>query len=570
MKNIIYLTLFSLSILHLFSQDQNMEGKVVDSLLSKSYEVLELSFIQNIKDSQKSSLYAHAMLEKARLAKDSLNILKGYTLLSYINDNNKSVIKYADQMISIAQVLKHDRYLCISYLNKANYYFYKRKFQEALDNYLKAKEFSSKFSRLNYLIIQNIGVLKSRLGEDTEALKIFKDNWKFVRQENYAVKDNPSYITTLFSLADSYRRVGIHDSASFYNKLGVKESLASENKNELYHFILNEGINKYDMGLIEIASDSVSKVITSYKKDIDNPNLIVAYYYYGKILSKNKVPVKAIQYFKKVDSLFTITQDIIPEARESYEYLINYYKKTGDSENQLRYVKRLLKVDSVLNDNYRYLSKKIAQEYDTPRLLKEKESIIADLKDENKFFSNGIFLTSIFLSISIIGLIYYYKRQKTIKKRFDDLINSSSQELSDTPKPISKPKSKSKTKSLDISDTIVESILNNLKDFENAANYLKPNITVGSLAKQFGTNSKYLSKVINDFKNKNFSVYINDLRIQYVIQKLKEDRKFRMYTIKAISSEIGFNTTEAFSKAFHKKTGIYPSYFIKNLDKLSD
>lgn len=561
MKNIIFLTLFLSHIIHLYPQNSVGEDIVNDSLQTKSYEALEMLFIQNMNDVEKSAVYAHATLQKAKLDKDSLRILKGYTLLTYIYDNDESVISYSDEMIRVATKLNNDRYICIGYLNKANYYFYKRKFQEALDNYLKARQYSSGFSRLNFLTIQNIGVLKSRLGEDDEALKIFKENWKFVQKENYVVKDNPNYITTLFCLADSYRRVGIHDSASFYNKLGVKESLQSDNKNELYHFILNEGVNRFDMGNLEIAMDSVSKAITMYREDIDNPNLIVAYYYYGKILVESKAPGKAIPYFKKVDSLFNITQDIIPEARESYEYLINHYKKDGDSENQLRYVKRLLKVDSVLNDNYRYISKKIAQEYDTPRLLKEKENIIADLKNENRFFSNGIFLTSLFLSISVIGLIYYYKRQKKIKKRFDDLINESSEEVTDKPK--------SKPKSLDISDTIVESILNNLKEFEATNDFLKPNITVGSLAKKFGTNSKYLSKVINDFKNKNFSVYINDLRIHYVIQKLKEDKKFRKYTIKAVSSEIGFNTTEAFSKAFHKKTGIYPSYFIKNLDKIS-
>ena len=35
----------------------------------------------------------------------------------------------------------------------------------------------------------------------------------------------------------------------------------------------------------------------------------------------------------------------------------------------------------------------------------------------------------------------------------------------------------------------------------------------------------------------------------------------------AIAQEVGFNNSESFSKAFYKKTGIYPSYFIKQLEK---
>ncbi|WP_159025502.1 AraC family transcriptional regulator [Aquimarina sp. Aq78] len=42
---------------------------------------------------------------------------------------------------------------------------------------------------------------------------------------------------------------------------------------------------------------------------------------------------------------------------------------------------------------------------------------------------------------------------------------------------------------------------------------------------------------------------------------------YRKYTVQAIAQEIGFNNSEAFSKAFYKKTGIYPSYFIKKLEK---
>ena len=85
------------------------------------------------------------------------------------------------------------------------------------------------------------------------------------------------------------------------------------------------------------------------------------------------------------------------------------------------------------------------------------------------------------------------------------------------------------------------------------------------MAKQFGTNSTYLSKVINLKKDKNFSQYINDLRIDYAIEQFEINTKFRKYTIKAIAGECGFKNAESFSKAFYKKWGIYPSYYLKQL-----
>jgi AraC-like DNA-binding protein len=64
----------------------------------------------------------------------------------------------------------------------------------------------------------------------------------------------------------------------------------------------------------------------------------------------------------------------------------------------------------------------------------------------------------------------------------------------------------------------------------------------------------------------NFANYMNEIRIDYAIVQLKENKLFRSYTIKAIAIESGFNNAQSFSIAFHKKTGIHPSYFLKQLE----
>jgi AraC-like DNA-binding protein len=64
---------------------------------------------------------------------------------------------------------------------------------------------------------------------------------------------------------------------------------------------------------------------------------------------------------------------------------------------------------------------------------------------------------------------------------------------------------------------------------------------------------------------KNFSHYINDLRIDFAIEELKENSTFRKYTIKAIANECGFKSAESFSKSFYKTYGIYPSFYLKQL-----
>ncbi len=120
--------------------------------------------------------------------------------------------------------------------------------------------------------------------------------------------------------------------------------------------------------------------------------------------------------------------------------------------------------------------------------------------------------------------------------------------------------------SFPLSKSILKNVLIRLREFEEKKDFLKPNITLPILSSKLNTNSKYLSKTINLHKKKSFTQYINDLRIEYLINRLNTDKKFTNYTIKAIAEEIGFNTANAFSKAFFKKIGKYPSDFIKDLE----
>ena len=57
------------------------------------------------------------------------------------------------------------------------------------------------------------------------------------------------------------------------------------------------------------------------------------------------------------------------------------------------------------------------------------------------------------------------------------------------------------------------------------------------------------------------------MRIESAVENLKNDSKLRKYTIQALAIEFGFNSAESFSTAFHKKTGIKPAYFIKELEE---
>ena len=109
-------------------------------------------------------------------------------------------------------------------------------------------------------------------------------------------------------------------------------------------------------------------------------------------------------------------------------------------------------------------------------------------------------------------------------------------------------------------------LLQRLQDFEKTTDYIRPDISLQNLAKKLDTNTKYLSEIINKHKQKNFNTYINELRINYITDKLKENTVYRNYQIKFLAEESGFSTHSAFAAAFKAVNGLSPAHYIQLLN----
>lgn len=107
-----------------------------------------------------------------------------------------------------------------------------------------------------------------------------------------------------------------------------------------------------------------------------------------------------------------------------------------------------------------------------------------------------------------------------------------------------------------------EQILYKLKKFESSKRFLSKDISLATLAGQFDTNTKYLSEIINSHYEINFNTYINRLRINYIVEKLKSDPNFIKYRISYLAENCGFTSHSSFATVFKSVTGISPIKFI--------
>lgn len=145
-------------------------------------------------------------------------------------------------------------------------------------------------------------------------------------------------------------------------------------------------------------------------------------------------------------------------------------------------------------------------------------------------------------------------------------------------KKISKTKSESKTEAkqkstklaINISSKTEQNLLDKLNEFESTKGFLKKEVNLNYLAKQFNTNTKYLSEIIKSYKNKNFNQYLNELRIDYLIEQLKTDDKVLNTKLSYLASDFGFNSHSSFSTIFTQYVGKTPSEYIKELKEIKN
>ncbi|WP_298548404.1 AraC family transcriptional regulator [uncultured Aquimarina sp.] len=554
-----------LYIVFVFFQNVNAQNDELskDSLTTKSYLELSKRFDQYKKDIDISKRYATAFLVKAKTENNIIKQADGYYMLAKIVDKPQA-LRYTDSIIDLTKEQDDFTYPAEAHLFKARLLGVTGRYRQAMEelveanNYANKKDNLSQQARIKYFI----AILKNNLGEHEETLEIFKSLIRYYEEKN---DDNEkyNYLKTLYALGDAYNRNKKYDSAFAENFKGIRFSLSLKDSVLYRRFLLSSAITHFYIEEYNASIDSIKKFKSLKNKKTDKILSMLADLYIGKSYIGLNQHESALPYLINVDYEIFENNRFSPDLRSVYESLIVVHKKLSDEKKQLYYINRLLSFDSITDQDTKVLYKKINSEYSTPNLLLEKQVIIDSLK-QNSQNRNIVIVFLVIFSFALLLFLYFNNKKKKIyQRRFQEMFD----EKKETIQVITEPEAKKQDQDIGISEDIVSDILRKLDVFEEKHEFLHSNITVSSLSKDLKTNSKYLSKTINFYKQKSFSNYINDLRIHFVVERLKSDTKFRKYTIKAIANESGFNTTEAFSKSFYKTTGIYPSFFLKQLEK---
>ncbi|MDV3796795.1 AraC family transcriptional regulator [Elizabethkingia anophelis] len=545
------------------------------NLEAQSYDDLRKKY-ENLKENDEKALSTVSLLiAKAKKEKSNEELMHAYEDAVYYSSKNENKIIYADSTIVTAKKTLNNDLISRSYLGKGIIYYYNlKRYKYALDEYLKAYEYSKKGND-NYQknkVIYHLGIVKSYLGYYNDALELFNECISYFEPKtignyhpNEIYNNSKGYLNSLHLAIVCYIHLGDFEKANFLtNKgLGFIERLG---KNE---FSLEKSYLLKCKGVLEFQNNDFNKAIQTFNQAIpilesnnDFAWASVVDFYIGKSYISLHQEDAAVAQFKKVDSIFQKHNFILPELRENYELLINYYRKNNDPKQELYYTKVLLKADGILTRDFTYLSSKIHREYDTQNLV----DIQNKLENQNKWGLGMIILLCIIVSVLVYNVWKYYQNEKKIKTKYKKLEDNLQHHIEPEPSSVPYENISSQSKST-MSEEVYKDLQDKLEKFEKEKQFLEKGMTLNKLANIFETNSTYLSQFINETKSMNFSRYLGILRINYITQLMYENEKYLNYTIQSLSDDCGIASRQNFSDLFQEINGLRPTEFIKKRKK---
>ncbi|MDN3724687.1 helix-turn-helix domain-containing protein [Aequorivita sp. SDUM287046] len=258
------------------------------------------------------------------------------------------------------------------------------------------------------------------------------------------------------------------------------------------------------------------------------------------------------------------------KALESYQTALKIATQFENHAYQAQISENLSSVYLALkNSDQFYAFKKEAQQLDTKTEIAEDQGVNAIYNYVNtnhttktetlkKNYAQNIWIFSAILGfIIILGLLLRFRYRSRFKQYQKFIAYNENRE-----RPTEELPTKEISKGLNIPVETENLLVKKLAHFENSKQFTKQDMSLALLAAHLDTNTKYLSEVINTHKGKNFNSYINELRINYIIDKLKNNRTYLQYKISYLAEESGFSSHSSFATVFKSVTGISPTVFI--------
>ena len=398
-----------------FSQNNNIEYLNYVKIEKKIDSLYDINHNEGIK-------LVKFYIKKSKKDKNNEALFYAYRYASKIFSSPQN-FQYTDSALITSKISNNKNLITDAYLNKGVVLMDASLYKLALDNILTANKYSLDLknpyitNKTKYFIAQNkiyLGLYEDANEELLQCISYFREN---VNKSSLGEDNEKYYLYSLMSILDTNTKIGKHSQ----NKPFLNEAYSYIDNKDLNiykpYFISCDGVDDYFLKNYKSAIKKLSDAIRLYN---DQWPHITDIFYIG--LSNWKLGKRdvAVKYFEEIDKEYDKSKKLNPEFRPAYELLIKYNDSIGNRDKQLKYINTLMSLDKNYEKNYKYLFSKINKEYDTHKLINEKNKIESSLKNQRTIISSILLLT-------ILASLFYWNRynslQKKYKEKFEEIIS---------------------------------------------------------------------------------------------------------------------------------------------------
>lgn len=387
-----------------------------------------------------------------------------------------------------------------------------------------------------------------------------------------AVKQNDTELQGSFltNIVAAYCKTGNVDKAwEYFHKL-EKMPFSEQTAHFIYY-------KMYNRARIATAEGKISEAISYHERTLQwvqahGLNAEYALYQYceiGQLYLKQGLYDKTVEYGNKC---------ILPAQQRKeldlltsvYKMLADAYSLKGDAEHETEFRRLYLALsDSIFNRSRIFSADKDLVEYEERQNNEQIDSL------------NGVIsmqtMAIVAISVALIGLVFLsfmlFRYNRKLKMAHRTLIDKNEQltkaeydrekmleQLLDKTENVDEMGKNSVGLDKEQMGTLLKRIMKVMGDNDIIS---KPDFSLNILADMVGSNTKYVSWVINDTYGKNFKTLLNEHRIREACKRLSDSEHYGNMTIQAIYEEVGYTNAVSFIRAFKKVNGMTPSEYQK-------
>ncbi len=520
-------------------------------------------------DYDRAAIYSHICLGQAYMmtgnVKEAYSHLGQAQIIGENNKNDSALCSVYNGLGLYCSNVKKDYYLSLTYFFKG----------------IEAAK-RSQYDRLYSLLLTNIAGIYY-LKSDTTGLKYALECYQLgeKNQDTFLIYSGATNTAYMYYLKGDYQQ------ALNYLKMAEKVMLKStfhdqSNVYNLYGHIMrkqgkpDDALRYYRLSLAKGNQSNVSSVIDAYQG-------------YAEVMMEQRKFTTAIDMLHKGLTL-SYRQGSTVYRSNLLHLLAQCYEACGKTTEALRYYKLYLnETDSLFSVEKELAVGEIRAKYDMERqenLIKENQ-----LELQEKEGKMHLLLACLACFVIVAALLYYlyhrknklylaivkqnqeaFRREEQLRQQISEqqaptmqATLSSNHDGEETAKP-----SATSTEKYAASSLTDEKKQDLYKQLENLLLekriYTDNMLTKEKVAEMLGTNRTYLSQIINEQTNQNFTQFITGFRTREAVRILSDPNN--QTPLKALSAELGFNSMTTFYRQFQLATGMTPTQYKNKVQKL--